>query len=177
MIIELEPSPGGLPFRSLKDDWQTPTDLFELLDHEHRFVADACATKDNALCKYWFKDCLALDSWVDEIKRLKPNNEKIHFKKRAIFMNPPYSNVGPFLKKAFEQSEEIKVVCLLPNSILTCKYMDVLDLNKGRDLIRRWDPRVEFQFLRRRTRFTHPIKDPSNPPGGCMVLIFNKPII
>lgn len=157
---------------SIKDEWQTPQDLYDELNAEHRFIADACATEHNKLAKYHFEDCLAVD-WVEEIKRLKAKGEKIHFKKRAIFMNPPYSNVGPFLHKAFNESKNIKVVCLLPNSIITAKYFDILDLNNGNGLFRSINPRIELKFLNRRTRFNHPIKQPSNPPGGCMIVVMN----
>jgi phage N-6-adenine-methyltransferase len=158
--------------QTIKDEWRTPQDLYDELNAEFRFIADACATAENKLAKFYFKDCTTVD-WVDEIKRLKDRKEKIHFKKRAIFMNPPYSDVGRFVHKALIESQRIKVVCLVPNSIITCRYLDVMDNNRGKTLFRDFNSRIEFRFLSRRTRFNHPVLEPSNPPGGCMILIMS----
>ena len=42
------------PFSTGKNDWETPQELFDLLDRDYRFTLDACATKTNAKCARFF---------------------------------------------------------------------------------------------------------------------------
>ena len=36
-------------FSTGKNDWETPQELFDLLDRDYRFTLDACATRANTL--------------------------------------------------------------------------------------------------------------------------------
>lgn len=70
------------------DQLETPPWLFNHFNRIFRFTIDACASNANAMLnRRWTLDdnCL-LKNWSDEI----------------VWLNPPYSNPGPFLAKAPE---------------------------------------------------------------------------
>lgn len=73
-----------------KDCWQTPLWLFDALDIEFGFWLDSAASDKNALCAHWLTEADdALNSeWVSH---------------GAIWNNPPYSNIRPWVEKAAEQ--------------------------------------------------------------------------
>jgi len=102
-------------FSKNSDEWETPQWLFDLLDQEFHFQIDAACSISNILCLCGFtKDVDALQSeWVsydyDDDDVVIPNG--IY----RIFLNPPYSKIGPFMKKAYEESlKGATVVCLIP---------------------------------------------------------------
>jgi len=99
------------------DNWQTPKPFFELVEKqmnlifppqntnkqpEFKFTLDPASTDENALTKKHFtkKDNGLIKSW-------RGNN---------IFLNPPYSAMGEWVKKAYNESqkENTKVVMILP---------------------------------------------------------------
>ncbi|MEY0288093.1 phage N-6-adenine-methyltransferase [Providencia rettgeri] len=86
-----------------KDCYQTPRWLFEATTVEFGFWLDVAASKQNALCADFFtqqQDALKQD-W---------------FSKGAIWCNPPYSNIKPWVEKAAEQCLEQNqpIVMLVP---------------------------------------------------------------
>lgn len=151
---------------SVKDEYETPQDLFVILNNEFNFIADACARQENTKCSIFFKDALK-DDWVAELARHGHLGG-------AIFMNPPHSNIVDFLRKAWEASTTFKVVCLVPINIKTCRYMDFLDVNEGARYYRQWHEGLEFRDLSRRTNFAHPLVETSSPAFGSMVMIMNR---
>lgn len=87
-----------------KDRWRTPPWLYAwLTDLYGPFDIDLTADKSNALCeKYFTKRMNALSkAWRDH--------------GRTGFMNPPYSEPGPFVKQAhIEALEGFSTVMILP---------------------------------------------------------------
>jgi len=89
-------------FTSKKSDWQTPLELFEILNHYYNFDCDVCADDNNALCEDYFtkeRSCLTAD-WYG-----------------MNFMNPPYGrDIIKFVSKAHHQYDmlENKTIALLP---------------------------------------------------------------
>jgi len=92
---------------SKKDSWETPKELFNLLDREFHFTLDPCATPQNAKVKnnyYTKKDNGLIQDWGGQ----------------SVFMNPPYGKGGrlikAWVKKAFDEAHKPHtiVVCLLP---------------------------------------------------------------
>ncbi|EFG1980521.1 phage N-6-adenine-methyltransferase, partial [Escherichia coli] len=73
-----------------KDCWQTPLWLFDALDIEFGFWLDSAASDKNALCAHWLTE-------VDDAL----NSEWVSH--GAIWNNPPYSNIRPWVEKAAEQ--------------------------------------------------------------------------
>lgn len=98
-----------------KDSWQTPLWLFDALDLEFGFWLDAAASKSNALCaKYLTEEDNALGcEWKSA---------------GAIWCNPPYSKIGPWVTKAAEQSERQvqTVVMLVPEDMSVGWFSDAL---------------------------------------------------
>lgn len=159
---------------NVKDQWETPLDLFSELDREYNFLIDACTSNgNNSKCPFFLKDATLF--WnqdnLSSVDSDSPYVEHLDFSDYSVFMNPPYSNPKPFLERAWEFSTEMTVVCLVPISIITCKYMDFL-FKEGRYRVPK--PGLGIRYLSRRTRFTHPTKKVSSPPGGCMLLIMNR---
>lgn len=159
----------------LSDCWQTPDWLFEELNREFNFDIDLCATEENSKCNIWCVDYLKSLTKMRGSNCVGCLNEDFEFiDELSCFMNPPYSNPKPFIEKAWEDSKHCKIVCLLPNTIKTCKYMDILDANKGNSTFRQWLPGLEIRDLSRRTGFIHPEKESSSPSFGCMLLIMER---
>lgn len=157
---------------NIKDEWQTPKDLFKYLNETYGpFFWDACCNKSNCLVKTQYPTKNYNYLTCDIVKEVKTYSAKVDtfF---AIFMNPPYSNPGPFIAKAWEDSKDFKIVILVPTSILSAKYLDILD--KGNEFEREWKKGVTIVPLRRRTKFVHKSLKQSSPPGGCMLIILDR---
>lgn len=89
----------------LKDLWGTPTEIFAALNAEFCFVLDAAASATNALCaRYIDEEQNTLQTnWRD----LMPDIPGY------VWLNPPYSNVGPFVKKAAAENAEHGTGCVM----------------------------------------------------------------
>ncbi|WFQ80271.1 phage N-6-adenine-methyltransferase [Xenorhabdus sp. SF857] len=90
--------------KEFKDFWQTPLSLFLALDLEFGFYLDAAADAQNTLCtNYLMERDNALEcDWVSY---------------GAIWVNPPYSNIKPWVEKAaIECQKQLQpVVMLVPS--------------------------------------------------------------
>ena len=84
------------------DVWHTPPELFRVLDQEFRFDLDAACSIFNALCGQWLteEDDALKQPWYG----------------RSVYCNPPYSLLGPFVERAWQQCQAQKntVVLLIP---------------------------------------------------------------
>ncbi|MBA2803030.1 phage N-6-adenine-methyltransferase [Enterobacter hormaechei] len=89
-----------------RDLWRTPPALFAALDAEFCFQLDAAAAPHNALCrKFITAEQNTLETpWADYLN--VPG---------YVWLNPPYSDITPFVKKAaVESSNQIGTVMLVP---------------------------------------------------------------
>jgi phage N-6-adenine-methyltransferase len=108
---------SDIVFSRQSDEWETPQDLFDLLDKEFHFTLDAAATMANTKCDRFLAnfpggDALMLDWWL-----LSANG--------AVWLNPPYSRIKDFIKKAYEESlNDVIVVCLIPSRTDTRYWHD-----------------------------------------------------
>lgn len=116
-----------------KDDWRTPPELYARLDAEFHFGLDAACTRENCLAPTGLSiedvDSLAVP-WTG---------------RGAIWLNPPYSNVRPWLRKAREAGRLVPVVCLVTSDT---------GCNWWRDLVAH--EASEVRFLVGRMRFLRP---------------------
>jgi len=88
-------------FSHKTDEYQTPQKLFDLLDAEFHFNVDAAANSENTKCPVFMDNALDAPIW--------------NTTKETFFVNPPYSKIGLFIKKAYEESlKGATVVCLIP---------------------------------------------------------------
>ena len=89
-------------FSSKSNEWETPPDFFDKLNKKFKFTLDPCCTPDNAKCKkyYTYREDGLLCSWKDEV----------------VFVNPPYGDVGKWVKKSYLEStvNGATVVMLIP---------------------------------------------------------------
>lgn len=137
------------------DLWETPTDLFNTLNKEFRFEYDICADSNNYKCENYGTDYM---NDVD-IKNYS-----------SAFINPPYSNPLPFVKKAYEDSIYCKIVLLIkcdPSTRCWGVFWDY-DLHKPK-------PGVEIRFLPKRLKFERdgvPSKNSANFPS--VIVIFSR---
>lgn len=89
-----------------RDLWRTPPALFAALDAEFCFQLDAAAAPHNALClKFITAEQNTLEtSWADYLN--VPG---------YVWLNPPYSDIMPFVKKAAAESvNQIGTIMLVP---------------------------------------------------------------
>ncbi|MBQ4999882.1 phage N-6-adenine-methyltransferase [Klebsiella pneumoniae] len=89
-----------------RDLWRTPPALFACLNAEFCFQLDAAAAAHNALCrKFITAEQNTLEtSWADYLSI--PG---------YVWLNPPYSDITPFVKKAAaESTNQIGTVMLVP---------------------------------------------------------------
>lgn len=89
-----------------RDLWRTPPALFAALDAEFCFQLDAAAAPHNALCrKFITAEQNTLETpWADYLSI--PG---------YVWLNPPYSDITPFVKKAAaEIANQIGTVMLVP---------------------------------------------------------------
>ncbi|EPR9574832.1 phage N-6-adenine-methyltransferase [Escherichia coli] len=123
-----------------KDCWQTPLWLFDALDIEFGFWLDSAASDKNALCAHWLTEADdALNSeWISH---------------GAIWNNPPYSNIRPWVEKAAEQciQQRQAVVMLVPEDMSVGWFSKALEKkgNSKGSMLLIWRP-----FISPRRMFT-----------------------
>lgn len=134
-------------FVSAKQDWQTPSSLFDPLDDEFHFTLDVCASKENAKCEKFFseEDDGLKQSWSGNI----------------CWMNPPFKTKKIWIQKAYNESlNGATVVCLVPARTNTNWFHDYC--LKG-----------EIRFVRGRPKF---IGAKHGLPEPLMIVIFRGKI-
>lgn len=93
----------AITFSRHSDEWETPQALFDGLNLEFGFTIDVCATKKNTKCKRYFTE--------QGFSLVRPWDGEV------CWMNPPYSQVDLWIKKAYEESRRpfnpAVVVCLV----------------------------------------------------------------
>lgn len=83
------------------DVWATPQWLFDALHKEFGFTLDPCSDGTNAKCKKFYTPV--------------ENGLLRDWKTETVFMNPPYSEVDVWMRKAYGAAQEgATVVCLVP---------------------------------------------------------------
>jgi phage N-6-adenine-methyltransferase len=143
---ELQRGAMDVHFSSANDMWATPQDVFDALNAEFRFEVDVCASPTNAKCARFFtaSDDGLHQSWAGA----------------SCWMNPPYSEVAEWMRKAYSSAlNGATVVCLVPSRTDTRWWHDYA--MKG-----------EIRFLRGRLRFGNA---KSGAPFPSAVVIF-RPI-
>ncbi len=134
----------------MRDDWETPPELFSSLDAEFRFTVDACGYSTNAkLKRFWSEadDGLAQD-WAGE----------------RVWCNPPYNAtaLAAWVNKAIK--EQALTVMLLPSRTDTRWFSDVIS------------HAVEIRFLTRRVPFLLDgrLAANSRPTWASLIAIFQS---
>ena len=141
-----------LMFSSDKEDWETPTWLFNKLDKEFKFTLDPCCTEKTAKCKLYYtkKENGLIKSWD----------------KNIVFVNPPYGKeISKWVRKSYLSSEHgATVVMLIPSRTDTNWFHNYI-YNK---------PFVEIRFLRGRIKFLQNGKLINSAPFPSAIVIFKE---
>lgn len=107
-------------FSSNTDEWATPISIFnELSELYGPFELDVCASDDNTKCSMWYNqtDDGLNQNWQTSTKNFWANPHVLSSYTwiKTAFMNPPYSDLKNWMKKAYEESRKgMRVVCLIP---------------------------------------------------------------
>lgn len=135
-------------FSSNSDEWATPQEIFDSLDAEFGFNLDPCATDENHKCERYFT---------------KADNGKAHkWGGYRVFCNPPYSEIGEWVEKAFRETKEDNtlVVLLIPSRTDTRYFHDYIY------------NRAEIRFCKGRLHFNN---SKNSAPFPSMIVIFRGP--
>ncbi len=141
---------------NLKDEARTPYSLFSRLDETYGFILDSACTRSNCLCNRGF--------FHDEGKDALKENWLKHSEGDYIWCNPPYSKPGPFIQKAYEESQNgAKVVMLLPADTSTKAFHKYCMQSS------------EIIFIKGRVTFNNPNGTPihGSPKFGSMIVVFD----
>ena len=129
--------------KSKSNKWQTPPDIYDLLNQEFKFNYDPCPIDWKAE-----DGCGLLKNWGS-----------------STFCNPPYSDVKAWIKKAYDENQNGKLVVMLINAITDTIAFHKYIYN---------NPNVELRFIKGRLKFINPeypeIKNPNIKPS--MIVIF-----
>ena len=134
-------------FASNKQEYETPTTLYDSLDREFHFTIDVCANEDNH--KH--------DNYInEETDALKQEWQG------TCWMNPPYNALKIWVKKAYQESRKdgCVVVCLMPARTNTAWWHEYC--MKG-----------EIRFLKGRPKFKGCIH---GLPQPLAIVIFGKDV-
>jgi phage N-6-adenine-methyltransferase len=154
-------------FSKKSDEWETPSDLFDVLNKEFRFNIDVCANEDNKKSLVWIdKETNGLTiGWRTyyEYAVLKLHNY-IPSEKPICWMNPPYSQISLWVSKAAEEAKKgVTTVALLPARTCT-KWFHNFIYNKNN---------VEIRFIKSSLKFG---ESKNSAPFPSMIVIFRPDI-
>ena len=132
-----------------RDDYETDTEFFDIVNHEFNFQIDFAASNFNAKCKHFFSketDSLSVQ-WCHHIAEYSYG-----------WLNPPYSRgVGPeFIKKCYEESQHGVGSVVLVHTCTDTKYW--------REHV--WNKAAEVRHIQGRLRFWRPEPDENGKLGG-----------
>lgn len=135
-------------FSHASDEWATPQDVYDKLDAEFHFTLDPCATDLNHKCTLYYTQAEngLLQNWGGQ----------------SVFCNPPYSDIGAWVEKAYREAmkDNTVVVLLIPSRTDTKYFHDFIY------------HRSEIRFIRGRLKFGEAMY---NAPFPSMVVIFRGP--
>ena len=142
------------------DERATTQAVFGPLDERFRFTVDVAASEENAkLDRYFDREADGLSrSWAGE----------------RVWCNPPYSDIRPWLEKAWAEQAELVVMLLPANRTEQGWWQDLVEPYRDQQ-----GSRLRTEFVRGRTRFLAlgalEIGPNERPPFGCVLLIWGEP--
>lgn len=131
-----------LMFSAKSDDWSTPTDVYNELNKEFMFSYDPCPLQSED------KHALFIDWGMGG---------------EAVFVNPPYSNIGNFMDKALLELQRGNcsvVVFLVPSRTDTRWWHDYVLKRKA-----------EVRFIRGRLKFGDAV---NSAPFPSSIIVFRS---
>ena len=142
------------------DDRALPVEDFARLQERFDFTVDVAASLYNAKLPrfYSIEDSGLVASWAGE----------------RVYCNPPYSDIRPWIEKAWSEIDAELIVMLLPaNRTEQGWWQDLVEPYRDRE-----DSSLRVEFLRGRRRFISPGKSRvgpnERPPFGICLLIWHR---
>lgn len=143
------------------DDRGTHPEEFRPLHERFGFTLDVAAAAHNAKCDRWYG-------------RLEDGLAQSWFTLGAVWCNPPYSNLGAWVAKAWAEhrAHGVTIVMLLPaNRCEQGWWQEHVEPFRDRP-----DSALRVEFLSGRMRFIKPgqtdVGPNERPPFGCCLLIW-----
>lgn len=115
--------------KAFRDFTQTPRWLFEAFNSQYHYVLDAAALHESALLPRYYtpeQDSLSID-WSADLS---------DYDAPTVWLNPPYSDILPWVEKAHEQQQKgVGTTLLVPHDNRTqwwpaqrggCKVIDIV---------------------------------------------------
>lgn len=134
-----------------RDLWCTPAEIFTALHLEFAFQLDAAADSVNAKCASFLteQDNALICDWISD---------------GAVWVNPPYSDISPWVEKAEEQCRRQgqPVVMLVPADVSTGWFSRAMDSVDEIRLVT--GGRIQFRPVSREG------KRNSNPKGSMFLI-------
>lgn len=96
-------------------EWETPWDFVRRVEHtlRVRFILDLAAKKHNAKADVYIVGDSFKTDWLQVWKGLSEPGEGFG---KAAWLNPPFANIDPWVRKAIKEScQGVPVVMLLPD--------------------------------------------------------------
>lgn len=142
------------------DDRALTPEEFAKLDARFGFTIDVAASERNRKTQRFFSvaNCGLSASWAGE----------------RVYCNPPYSDIRPWIEKAWRETAAELVVMLLPaNRTEQTWWQELVEPRRDRP-----GSPLRTEFMRGRLRFLKPevdeIKPNERPPFGCCLLIWDR---
>lgn len=137
-------------FSSKTDEWATPQEFYNKLNHKYNFTLDPCCTHNSHKCDKYYtieEDGLS-KSWANE----------------SVFVNPPYSNIGEWVRKAYiESTENNALVVLLIPARTDTKYWHQYIMESA----------TTIYFVKGRLKFENgSLQKPNSAPFPSAVVVF-----
>ena len=145
--------------RASVDDRATTVELFSQLDARFFFFFDVAASPHNTKCERFYDKAAngLAQSWEGE----------------RVWCNPPYSDIRPWLAKAWLEDCPIVVMILPANRTEQGWWQDLVEPYRDRA-----GSPLTVEFLKGRIRFIGPdatkVGPNERPPFGCCLLVWNR---
>jgi len=99
---------------SNSDEWSTPQFVYDWLNAIYTFTLDPCATEENHKC--------------DKFYTIETDGLKQSWSNETVFVNPPYSDIKNWVKKANDECiyNSAHVVLLIPSRTDTSYWHDFI---------------------------------------------------
>lgn len=131
---------------TFRNQTSTPEWLFQAFNSEYSFDLDAAATKESAKCSLYFTpetDGLAQD-WVGATMNVDD---------ATVWVNPPYSDIGPWMLKAQEEQAKGITTCLLVPHDNRAEWWPINIASEIRDIVGYYDDRVYLSGKQKGTAY------------------------
>lgn len=125
-----------------RNSWETPQDLFDDINERFGpFTVDVAASHSNHRCQNYFTDQASVNgltsNWNTSVRGLEP----------CAWCNPPFGDIEPWARKAWEQCGlGVNTVMLLPANRTGSPWFHRWVVDKAREVV----------FLRGRVQYVPP---------------------